>query len=125
VFVEDCQMSSPRLDRAIRLKSNSLRGGYLENLFVRNIRIGEVKEAVLHIDLRYGGEAGEHPPLVQNVFLENVQSQKSDRSLFLLGIPEQPMQNIVVRNSRFENVKEPSVIEHVEELTLQNVTLPE
>ena len=37
VFVEDCVMGSPNLDRAIRLKSNSTRGGYLENLFVRNV----------------------------------------------------------------------------------------
>ena len=53
VFVENCFMSSPNLDRAIRLKSNSRRGDYLENLFVRNIEVGEVKESVLHIDLRY------------------------------------------------------------------------
>ena len=38
VFVEDCQMGSPNLVRAIRLKSNSSRGGYLESLFVRNIQ---------------------------------------------------------------------------------------
>jgi polygalacturonase len=125
VFVEDCQMSSPRLDRAIRLKSNSLRGGYLENLFVRNVQVGEVKEAVLHIDLRYSGETGDYPPLVRNVFLENVQSKKSDRTLCLLVIPERPMENIVVRNSRFENVEKPSVIEHVEELSLQKVMLGE
>jgi polygalacturonase len=125
VYVEDCQMSSPRLDRAIRLKSNSLRGGYLENLFVRNVRVGEVSDAVIHVDLRYGGETGGHPPLVRNLFIDGVESKKSGRPLVLLGIPEQPMQNIVVRNSRFENVDKPSVIEHVEELKLQNVTVPE
>ncbi|HMP07390.1 MAG TPA: glycoside hydrolase family 28 protein, partial [Lacipirellulaceae bacterium] len=43
VFVENCYISSPELDRAIRLKSNSRRGGYLENLFVRDIEVGEVK----------------------------------------------------------------------------------
>jgi len=125
VFVEDCSMSSPRLDRAIRLKSNSLRGGFLENLFVRNIRVGEVSDAVIHIDLRYNDETGEHNPLVRNLFFDGVQSQKSGRPLFLLGIEGQPIQNVVVTNSRFENAAKPSVIEYVDELALRNVTQPE
>ncbi|HEX6963157.1 MAG TPA: glycoside hydrolase family 28 protein, partial [Lacipirellula sp.] len=43
VFVEDCYMSSPNLERGIRLKSNTRRGGYLENMFVRNVEVGEVE----------------------------------------------------------------------------------
>ncbi|MBA3481361.1 MAG: glycoside hydrolase family 28 protein [Pirellulales bacterium] len=125
VFVEDCSMSSPRLDRAIRLKSNSLRGGFLENLFVRNIRVGEVSDAVIHIDLRYNDETGEHNPVVRNLFIDGVKSQKSGRPLFLLGIEGQPIQNVVVSNSRFENAAKPSVIEYVDELALRNVMQPE
>ena len=125
VFVEDCSMSSPRLDRAIRLKSNSLRGGFLENLFVRNIRVGEVSDAVIHIDLRYNDETGEHNPVVRNLFIDGVQSQKSGRPLYLLGIEGQPIQNVLVTNSRFENAAKPSVIEYVDELVLRNVTQPE
>jgi polygalacturonase len=125
VFVEDCRMSSPRLDRAIRLKSNSLRGGFLENLFVRNIRVGEVSDAVIHIDLRYERQTGDHNPVVRNLFIDGVMSEKSGRPLCLLGIEQQPIQNVVISNSRFENAKNPSVIEHVEELVLRNVTQPE
>jgi polygalacturonase len=125
VFVEDCSMSSPRLDRAIRLKSNSLRGGFLENLFVRNIRVGEVSDAVIHIDLRYNDETGEHNPVVRNLFIDGVHSQKSGRPLFLLGIEGQPIQNVVVSNSRFENAAQPSAIEYVDELALRKVMQPE
>lgn len=125
VFVEDCSMSSPNLDRAIRLKSNTRRGGYLENLFVRNIEVGEVKQAVLHIDLRYFKEIGEHVPTVRNIFLENVRSKKSEYPLFFLGIPESPIENVVITNCRFENAKRPSLIEHVETLVLKNVTQPQ
>ena len=69
VFVEDCVMDSPNLDRAIRLKSNSSRGGYLENLFVRNVRVGQVKEAVVRINLQYDKDRGEHYPRVRNIHL--------------------------------------------------------
>ena len=36
VFAENCEMNSPDLDRAIRIKTNSIRGGTIENIFVRN-----------------------------------------------------------------------------------------
>ena len=65
VFVENCEMDSPNLDRAIRLKSNSLRGGYLENLFVRNVKVGQVADAVVRINLNYDKDRGEHPPTVR------------------------------------------------------------
>ena len=36
VFAEDCKMDSPESDRgAIRIKTNSVRGGFLENIFVQ------------------------------------------------------------------------------------------
>ena len=118
-------MSSPQLERAIRLKSNSLRGGFLENLYVRNVRVGEVSDAVIHVDLRYFGETGEHPPVVRNLQLDRVTSQKSKRLLFLLGTAESPIQNVVISNSEFAKAAKPSVLEYVESLRLDNVTQPE
>ncbi|MCA1565951.1 MAG: hypothetical protein LC803_10000 [Acidobacteria bacterium] len=50
VFVENCRMDSPNLDRVLRFKSNALGGGVLENVFLRNVQIGRVAEAVLTID---------------------------------------------------------------------------
>ena len=50
VWVENCRMDSPELDRIIRIKSNAIRGGEVENLFVRNIFVGECKElSLIHI----------------------------------------------------------------------------
>ena len=36
VFTENCDMDSPNLDRALRIKTNSVRGGFIENIFMRN-----------------------------------------------------------------------------------------
>jgi polygalacturonase len=125
IFVEQCEMSSPRLERAIRLKSNSLRGGFLENLFVRNIRVGEVSDAVIHIDLRYFKETGEHPPVVRNLHLDRISSQKSKRPLYFLGTAESPIQHVTISNSEFANAAKPSVIEYVKSLQFDNVMQPE
>ena len=53
VFVEDCRMDSPNLDRALRFKSNARRGGVIENVFMRDVFIGRVSEAVLTVDFLY------------------------------------------------------------------------
>ena len=53
VFVENCEMDSPNLDRVLRIKSNSCRGGVTENVYMRNVKVGQCKEAVLRINLNY------------------------------------------------------------------------
>ena len=53
VFVENCKMDSPHLNIALRIKTNSFRGGKIENIFMRNCPVGQVSGAVLDIDLFY------------------------------------------------------------------------
>ena len=53
VFVENCEMSSPNLNCALRLKSNAVRGGVLQNIFMRNVNVGQVSDSVLQIDFLY------------------------------------------------------------------------
>ena len=75
IYVDNCDMDSPELDRAIRIKTNTRRGGTIENIFVRNVRVGEVKEAVLGINMFYavhGNQTGSYMPVVRNILLENI-----------------------------------------------------
>ena len=37
VFAENCEMDSPSLDRVLRIKTNSCRGGIIENINMRNM----------------------------------------------------------------------------------------
>lgn len=46
-------MDSPDLDRVIRIKTSTCRGGLIENVFVRNVTVGQCREAVLRINLQY------------------------------------------------------------------------
>src|SRR5690606_31918903 len=106
------------------LKSNSLRGGYLENLFVRNIDVGTVGQSVLSINLHYSGETGEHFPYVRNIYLEGVTVKEcKGNPLYLRGLAERPMENIVIANCIFERVEQPSILENVGEVLLKNVSI--
>lgn len=123
VFVEDCTMGSPNLIRAIRMKSNSSRGGYLENLFVRHVRVDQVSEAVVRINLQYEKDRGEHYPSVRNIELRNITSNRSKRPFYLVGLPEAKITGVVVEDCMFRNVSQPSVFEYVEDLRLRDFRL--
>lgn len=48
VFFENCDLSSPNLNQAMGLNINALRGGTIEHIYFRDIRIGEVSAAPIH-----------------------------------------------------------------------------
>jgi len=124
IFVENCEMDSPNLDRALRFKNNAVRGGVLENVFARNIKVGHVGEAVLTIDFRYEeGAKGDFKPIVRNVQLENITSSASPRALYVRGIPNGIIENIRVKDCQFNDLTEPEVVEHAGSVTFINVTL--
>ena len=103
VFVEDCEMDSPHLDRALRIKTNSVRGGLIENIYVRNIRVGQVGDAVIKVNFLYEeGDVGDFMPVVRNIVVENLSSAKSKYALFIQGYPHSPVRDI--QGLRFDQV---------------------
>lgn len=117
VFVENCVMDSPELERAIRIKSNSKRGGIVENIFVRNIEVGQVKEAVLKINMFYGiygKQEGDYIPEVKNISLENITVKDGGKyGILVQGYKELPIQNITLKNVIIEKVDKPYLLENV------------
>ena len=53
LYVENCKMDSPDLDRVIRIKTSTCRGGLIENVFERNVSGGLCRDAVLRINLQF------------------------------------------------------------------------
>jgi len=122
VFVENCHMDSPHLESALRIKNNAMRGGVLENIYARNIEVGQVSDAGLSIDFFYEeGQAGKFTPVVRNVELRNVKVQKADYALFLSGFKDAPIQNVRLVGCDFNDVAKPNIIENVKDISLRDV----
>ena len=126
LFVEDCEMDSPELDRAIRIKTNTCRGGIVENVYVRNVTVGQCREAVLKINLLYESDEPcdrSFPPVVRNVFLRNVTSKGSDYGVLINGLPNATnVYNINVSDCQFDNVrKEGSCISGAKDVKYTNL----
>lgn len=122
VFVENCVMDSPNLDRAIRIKTNSRRGGTVENVYVRNLEVGQVKEAVLKVNMfyaTYNNQQGEHIPNVRNIQLEKINVKNGGYyGILAKGYQESPIKGITFKEVIIEKVDEAFSLENVEGLRL-------
>jgi polygalacturonase len=123
VYVERCRMDSPRLDRALRLKNNAMRGGTLEHIYMRDCVVGELADAVLQIDYLYEeGDKGGFTPVVRDVELRRVSSRKSTYVLYLRGYESHSViDDIRVVDCQFDGVAKRDVLEHVSHLALSRV----
>ena len=111
VYAHDCEMDSPSLDRVLRIKTNSCRGGIIENINMRNITVGQCKEAVLKINTDYEPKEAccrGFYPTVRNVTMENVTCKKSKYGVMIVGYDDPKLaytvNNITVRNCQFDGV---------------------
>jgi polygalacturonase len=122
VYAGDCSMDSPNLDRALRIKTNAMRGGVIENIYMRNVKIGQVAEAVVQINFYYEeGDKGGFTPVVRNVDVRNVESNKSQFGVWIRAYDRSPATAVRIENCTFKNVAEADVLENVRDLSLINV----
>ena len=129
VFAEDCDMDSPNLDRVLRIKTNTCRGGIIQNIFMRNIRVGQCREAVMRTNLVYEpneiAERG-HIPTVRNVYMENVTCKKSKYGILINGLDDSDnVYNINIKNCRFEGLTAEPLYKtgKCHDIKLENVTV--
>lgn len=88
VYAEDCTMDSPHLDRVLRIKTNNCRGGRIENINMRHVKVGQCKEAVVKINLDYEPEEPCYrgfEPEVRDVNVEDVTCRKSAYGVLIVG----------------------------------------
>jgi polygalacturonase len=125
IYAQNCTMNSPHLDRAIRIKSNACRGGVMKNFYFRNIKVGEVREAVVKINMFYEREKAakcNFLPSLSNVFVSNVTSQKSKYGIYIEGLQAKPVSNIHIEDCKFNNVEKDYFIKDASGLHVTNTT---
>lgn len=123
IFAENCEMNSPALERAIRMKTNSQRGGITDGVYVRNLKVGQVREAVIKMNCAYDPREGqgEYPPVMKNMYISNVTSEKSQFGLSLIGLEgKNSIENVVISDCDFSGVSRGNRIEHVKNLKYNN-----
>jgi len=123
IYAINCIMDSPNLDRVLRLKTSSSRGGIIENIFMKDIKVGAYKDAVVSADMFYE-TPGNFIPTIRNVWVENVNVTKGGNyGLYIRAYKVSPVQNLRIINSNFHGVKTPVKIDYATNLKFENLTI--
>lgn len=123
IFAQNLKMDSPELDRIVRIKTSSLRGGVIEDIYVRNIEVGTYKEAAVLVDMHYE-QPGDFMPTVRNITIENLNVKKGGKfGVLINAYEESPVENLRIINSTIEGVEVPIQADYTKGLFFDNVVI--
>lgn len=123
IYAINCRMNSPNLDRILRLKTSSSRGGIIQNVFMKDVQVGTYREAAVLCDMFYE-QPGNFMPTIRNIWVENMDVEKGGKyGVFVHAYQESPVQNLRLVNCNIRGVQTPLKIDFVENFKLENVMI--
>lgn len=106
VFVEDCTYAG-YCKRGIYVKTNPDRGGFVENLYVRNCEFDEVED-LFYVTSMYAGEGLDNDKFstVRHIRVDGLRSRKASQAgIVLQGTKAKPISDVVFRSVDIGEVK--------------------
>lgn len=106
VFVENCDYAG-YCKRGLYVKTNPNRGGFVDNIYVKNCVFDEVED-LLYVTSMYAGEGMDdnHFTTVKNIYVENMRCRKARAAAIVLqGTAAKPIANVVLKNIDVAEVK--------------------
>jgi len=138
IFIDGCTFIGT--DIGLRFKTVRGRGGVVENIYANNINMKDIVGEAILFDMYYAatdpiklnGEEDkivvqqfpvtEATPIFRNFEINNVVCDGASKALFVRGIPEMPIKNIVLKNS-FISAREGIQIEEADSISIQQSTI--
>jgi polygalacturonase len=139
LVVENCTFIGT--DIGLRFKTTRGRGGIVENIFINNIAMKDIVGEAILFDMYYAAQdpiplAGEkrEPPKVEtvpvteatpqfrNFYIRNVVCNGAEKAIFVRGLPEMNVKNVVMEDMVLQATKGLDMTEG-SDITLKNVVL--
>jgi DNA sulfur modification protein DndE len=139
MFVSNCTFIGS--DIGLRFKTTRGRGGLVENIYVNNVNMKDIPAEAILFDMYYmakdpvaqSGEKREPPkvefkavdettPQFRNFFFRNITCNGAATGIFVRGIPEMHVQNVLIENAVLQ-ANEGIDIQEASGITLNNITL--
>jgi len=129
VFAENNLFDSPNLDYPFRIKTNSVRGGVIENVYLRNCTVNKARLAVVHATMNYEeGDSGNFTPVIRNIFIAGFRTSDENNiearyGFFFDAYERAPIQNVYLKDCEFNGVQEPVIMKNVHNIKFKNVRI--
>jgi polygalacturonase len=99
VYARDLTMTSTGLQSGHRLKTNSVRGGFIENTNIWRASVTAIGGPLLLIDYNYGeGNAGSFPPIVNGITLSGWTVTSAAQGWNIAGYASDPVGTVTLRD---------------------------
>ncbi|TCN38306.1 polygalacturonase [Kribbella orskensis] len=120
VFVRNCRIGSGYQYFGLYIKTNSVRGGYAENVYLKDIEISNLTKEVVSCNFYRGeGDTGPLTPRVRNVELRNITVGHARNAFSMTGYPRLPIQDFRLIDCTFTSIDAASTIQDVD-LSFEN-----
>ena len=121
VFMEDCRVEEG--ESCIYFKSNADRGGFIENVRVRRVQIGQSRAGVVRFETNYHSyRGGKAPTAYRDFVIEDVTcADATNYAVFAEGTRASPIENVLLRNITVAKAREPLFLRNATALRLENV----
>lgn len=122
IYVENCKTTG-YLKRGIYFKTNADRGGFIKNIFIRNIQLDEVEDCI-YITANYMGEGSEFPSEVSDIYLSDISCNKvRETALIIQGYPLKKVRNVYLNNIEIKSAKNGMTLQHTENVVVNEVII--
>ena len=122
VYVHDCEFDGT--DRAVRIKSRRDRGGVVENVHAEHLRVRNMQQDVVIMNMDYTADRNQpvakKPPVFRDIHIKDVTAEGSPIAIRLTGLDDSPIENISFENMTITSTQGVK-LSHVRNVTFKNV----
>lgn len=124
VFIDSCKTGG-YLKRGIYFKTNADRGGFIKNVYVRNLQLDEVEDC-LYITANFLGEGSGFPAAISDICFSDIKCRKaSETAIVIQGYPEKKARNVQLRDIEVQSSKNGMTIVDTENVSIENIIIGE
>ena len=139
ILVKSCQFLGT--DVGLRFKSTRGRGGIVENIFIHDISMTDIKTDAITFNMYYGGKSvaemladGDNPdnttkmpvtedtPIFRNIDIQDIVCNGAGRAMEFNGLPEMPIKGINLKNIVIK-AKKDATFTNAEDITKENIQI--
>lgn len=122
IFIENCKTIG-YLKRGLYFKTNADRGGFIKNIYARNIQLDEVEDAI-YITSNYMGEGKGFQTDISDSYFTNISCNKANETgIVIQGFSDKKVKNLTFSNIEIKSAKNAISSENTENIIMDDIVI--
>ncbi|GAA4490342.1 exopolygalacturonase PelB [Actinoallomurus oryzae] len=122
VYARNSRMGGSDLHYGLYVKTNSVRGGLIENIYLKDIAVSGINHEFISMNLNHGeGDTGEYDPIVRNIEVRDLTCESARAVASMVGYERDPIRDVRLRDCVFRSIAQDSEIQYVDGLSIRDV----